>query len=394
MGLLFSSQKKERIIAIFDIGSGSVGGALVSIPMDGKGVPIIIKSVKNNDIKIRKEFDFNSLMKEMTSALYLTANSLYSEKSGAPDEIYCVLASPWYLSETRIVKMSKEKSFIFTKRLANDLIQKEIISLKEIFKNKYIHLEGAPEIIEQNTMAVSLNGYRIENPLGKKCKSLEVDMLISLAPKLYLDKIRETISRTYHNINVNFSSFTMATYLAVRDKYVTQDSYLLLDISGEITDVGIVSKGVLKAVLSFPFGKKTFFKQICFKMDIEMRDAVELFKLYNDENISDESKKKMEPVLKSIEKSWNDSFTDCISSLPRTLVLPDTIFLTADNDIKNWFADILRNEKYILPTVSDRKCTVVTLDGPEFLNMCSIKEGGCDPFLMIEAIAIMRKIGN
>jgi hypothetical protein len=394
MGLLFSSQKKERIIAIFDIGSGSVGGALVSIPSDKKGVPVILKSVKNNDIKISKEFDFSSLMKDMTSALYLTANSLYAEKSGAPDEIFCVLASPWYLSETRIVKLSKEKSFIFSKRLANDLIQKEIISLKEIFKNKYNHLEGLPEIIEQNTMAVSLNGYRIEHPLGKKCKSVEIDMLISLAPKLYLDKIRETISRTYHNIDINFASFTMATYLAVRDKYVKQDSYLLLDISGEITDVGIVSKGILKAVLSFPFGKKTFFKQICFKMDIEMRDAVELFKLYNDENLSDESIIKMEPVFKSIEKSWNDSFIDCISSLPRTLVLPDTIFLTADNDIKNWFAGILSNEKYLLPTVSDRKCTVITLDGPEFLNMCNIKEGGCNPFLMIEAIAIMRKMGK
>lgn len=394
MGFLFTSKKKERIVAIFDIGSGSVGGAMVRIPMDGKGVPVILKVAQSNEIKFRKDLDFDSLMKDMTSALYLTANSLYDKKSGAPDEIYCVLASPWYLSETRVIKLAKEKPFMFSKHLATELIEKEIFNLTEIFKGKYGDGEGIPEIIEQHTMAVSLNGYRMEDPLGKKCKSLEMDMLISLAPKVSLDKIRDTLSKIYHHIDISFASFTMATYLAVRDKYITQDSYLLLDISGEITDVGIVSKGVLKAVLSFPFGRKTFFKQICSKMDIELRDAKEFFKLYCDNTLSAELKKKVDPVIESIEKSWNQSFSECISSLPRTLVLPDTIFLTADNDIKNWFADVLRNEEYLQPTVSNRKCTVITLDGPEFLDMCNIEDGSCDPFLMVEAIAVMRKISK
>ncbi len=394
MGFLFSSQKKEKLIAIFDIGSGSVGGAMVRMPIDGNGVPIIIKSVRGNEIKFRKDFDFNSLLKDMTSSLYLTANSLYEKKIGAPDEIYCVMASPWYLFETKIIKMSRNNSFIFTKRLANELIQKEISSLTEIYKTKYGTLEGSPEIIEQNTIKVALNGYNIKDPIGKKCKSLEMDMLISLAPELCLNKIRETLSKIFHHTSVRFSSFTMATYLAIRDKYVKDDSYLLLDISGEITDVGIVSKGILKAVLSFPFGKKTFFNQICSKLDIELRDAKELFKLYSSDNLSPDFKKKVIPVFKSIENSWNESFRQCIGTLPRTLFLPDTIFLTADNDIKNWFAEVLRNEEFIQPKVFDNKFTVITIEGPEFLNMCDIDGGTCDPFIMIEAISIMRKMGK
>lgn len=391
MGFIFSSQKKERVVAIFDIGSGSVGGALVKIPANNQGIPVIIKSVPNNEIKFSKDLNFNSLLKNMTSALYLTAHSLYLKKSGAPDEIFCFMSSPWYLSETRIIKMTRDKPFLFNKRLATDLINKEITALSEIYKNKYGDSDGAPEILDQNIMNVSLNGYKMIDPLGKKGKSLEMDMFISLSPKLCLNRIRDTLSKIYHHTDVSFSSFTMATYLAVRDKYITQDSYLLLDISGEITDVGIVSKGVLKAVMSFPFGKRTFYNQICSKLDIELRDAKELFKLYSDNNLSADYRKKVEPVFKSIEKSWNESFNQCINSLPKTLVLPNTIFLTADNDIKNWFADVLRNEEYIQPISSDHKCTVVSIDGPEFLNMCDVKEGECNPFLMIEAIAIMRK---
>ncbi len=392
MGFLFGTKKKEKIVAIFDIGSGSVGGAIVRIPTGGKGVPFIMKSVRN-DIRFREKFNFNIFVGDMVSALSQSANSLYDKKVGAPDEIVCVLASPWYLSETRVIKMSKEKPFTFTKRLATELIQKEISGLTESYKTKYGDLDSTPEMIEQHTMAVSLNGYVVADPLSKKCNFVEMNMIISLSPRLCLNKIRETLSKTFHHINVSFSSFTVATYLAVRDKYIIPDSYLLLDISGEITDVGIVTKGILKSVLSFPFGKKTFFSYMCTKLDIELRDAEELFKLYSANSLSEEYRKKVEPLFKSIENSWGEAFKQCIITLPRTLILPNTIFLTADNDIMNWFANALRNEEHIQSATTDHKCEVVTLDGPEFLSMCDTK-GACDPFLMIEAIAIMRKIGK
>jgi len=394
MGFLFT-QKKEHIVAIFDIGSGSVGGALARIPNIGDGIPVILKSVRN-DIKFHKGFDssFDSFMKDMTAALNETASNLYDKKIGAPDEINCVFASPWYLSETRAIKMSSDKTFTFTRRLASDLIKKEITILTELYKSKYGTLDSSPEVIEQHTMSVSLNGYALEDPLGRRCKSIEMNMVISLAPKLCLDRIKETLSKTYHHTNIKFSSFTLDSYLAVRDKYVTPDSYLLLDISGEITDVGIVTKGVLKSVLSFPFGKKTFFKYMCTKLEIELRDAKELFKLYNEGNLSEEFKNKVIPLFKSIENSWGEAFRQCISTLPRALILPGTIFLTADNDIKNWFAEVLRSEQYIQSMVSGHKCTVITLNGPEFLQMCDIIDGACDPFLMIEAIAIMRKVNK
>jgi hypothetical protein len=391
MGFLFGSKKKEKIVAIFDIGSGSVGGAIVRIPTDGKRIPTIIKSVRN-DIKTRGSFKFDLFVGDMISALSLSVNSLYDKKVGAPDEIICVLASPWYLSETRTVRMSREKSFTFTKRLASELIQKEISGLTESYKKKYGNIDNTPQMIEQHTMAVSLNGYTVLDPLNKKCNFVEMNMIISLAPRVCLNKINETLSKTFHHTKVSFSSFTVATYLAVRDKYVVPDSYLLIDISGEITDVGIVTKGILKSVLSFPFGKKTFFNYICTKLEIESRDAKELFRLYSENNISSEYKKKVEPLFKSIENSWGEAFNQCVTTLPRILILPNTIFLTADNDIKNWFANVLRNEEHIQLSTSDHKSEVITLDGPEFLNMCDVKEGACDPFFMIEAIAVMRKI--
>jgi hypothetical protein len=386
---LFLLPKKEKTIAIFDIGSGSIGGAIARIKFSDKAIPVITKSIRN---ELKPYNDFNSYMKDMIVVLNKTVNSLYSKKMGAPDEIVCVLASPWYISETRSIKMSKEKPFIFTKTLPSDLIKKEIENLSVLYKDKYSETKSPMEMIEHYTMSVSLNGYPTLEPLGKKCKSFQMDMVISLSPKECLDKIRDILSKTFHHTCVSFSSFTLDTYLAVRDKYVNQDSYLLIDISGEITDVGIVIKGVLKSVVSFPFGKRTFFNYFCTKLDIEQRDAEELFKLYNDNKLSDEFKNKVTPILKLVESYWGESFAKAISTLPHTLTIPNTIFLTADNDIKKWFASALCNGEYFKTITSQHPCVVTTLDGPEFLNMCDIKDGTCDPFLMIEVIAKMRKI--
>jgi hypothetical protein len=240
-------------------------------------------------------------------------------------------------------------------------------------------------------MGVSLNGYLIDDPIGKRSRSVEMHMAISLSPKSILDKIEKTISNTFHHIPVTFSSFVMSSYLAVREKYVTPDSYLLLDVGGEITDVAIITKGILKASLSFPFGKKTFFKYMCTKLEIETRDAEELFSLYSAGTLSDRKLKKIEPLFQSIENSWGEAFRACIGTLPHTLRLPSTIFLTADADIRGWFMNVVKNEPFIQSMVADHKCTVITLEGPEFLTMCSVRDGTCDPFLMVEAIGFMRK---
>lgn len=389
MGFL-SSSKKERQVVIFDIGSGSVGGAIARIPTDGKSIPTIIKSART-EIVFQNELDFDLFLKDMLKALNETATKLYKAKLGAPDEIFCVLASPWYLSETRVIKMSKEHSFLFTKKIGDELFQKEISGLTEMYKKKYGGVESAPEVIEHHIMGVSLNGYSVPDPIGKRSRSVEMNMIISLSPKVCLDAIKKSISKVCHSTPVSFSSFAVASYIAVRDRFIGPDSYLLLDISGEITDVGIVSRGVLKATLSFPFGKKTFFKYMCTKLEIELRDAQELFTLYTSNVISTDFKEKLTPLFKSIEKSWAEAFRQCIGTLPHTLTLPGTIFLTADTDIRSWFAEILKTEEYLQSMVAEHHCTVVTLEGPEFLPLCSVKDDLCDPFLMIEAITVMRK---
>jgi hypothetical protein len=173
---------------------------------------------------------------------------------------------------------------------------------------------------------------------------------------------------------------------------VNNDSYLLLDIGGEVTDIGIVSNGIIKDSLSFPYGRQTLFRNISKKLNIELRDVYQMFSLFTQDILRQEDKIKFTPVLESQREIWGKFFKDTIKTLPETSILPNIIFLTIDADVKDWFAKIINNGEYIQSTALDKKFTLVTIDGGEFLNMCNVKNGTCDPFLMIEAISVMRKM--
>ncbi len=179
MGFLFSS-KKKKLVAVFDIGSGSVGGALVEIPSDKNELPTIISSTRVEIVE-REDLDFNLFLKDMILALGFAARNIYNSKKGAPDEIVCVLASPWYISETRLIKMSRDNSFTFTTKIVDELLAKELSSLDSLYKAKYGETESLPEVIENPVVGVSLNGYHISDPLGKKTRSIEMNMVISIS---------------------------------------------------------------------------------------------------------------------------------------------------------------------------------------------------------------------
>lgn len=392
MGFFSKDKKKKEIVAIFDIGSGSIGGALIIFPNEESNPPIVLKSVRTEIEYNSDKLNVSLFTKSMLKALSKTAEDLYNTKSGAPDRIVAVVASPWYSSETRVVKMSKETPFIFTTKIAQELLEKEIKSITLEHNKKAKTIYNELEIMEHHIMNVSLNGYEVLAPIGVKTKSVEMNMIFSFSQKFFLDKIRKEISKTFHDTPVYFSSFIIASYFAVREKYVSPDSYLLLDIGGEVTEVGVVSKGILKASLSFPFGKKTFFKYICTKLEIELRDAKELFRLYSSGNLANDKKIMYEPLFKSIENSWSESFRQCLGNLPHVLALPSTVFLTADSDIVNWFSGVVSNEQFIQAMTIDHKCMVVSLKSSDFLKMCKVENDVyCDPFLMIEAIALIRR---
>lgn len=391
MGFLFSS-KNNKTIAIFDIGSGSIGGAIVKIGSSSN--PVILTSVRE-DIILKNEVDQSSLISQMIKTLHKTASNLLYMKMAPVDEIFCVLSSPWYLSENKIINFTKKnKKFIFTKKIANKILQEEISGIVKSHNDRYNIIDNdydSSDVIEQHVLSVKLDGKDELSPIGKTCKEILFELIVSFSPKSCILGIKNSLGLIFHDKKVSFLSFTSATHLVLRDKLLKNNSYIIIDVAGEVTDISIISDGILSQMVSLPFGRNKLFREISNKLNIDLREAKEIFKLYSRDNIFDGQKSKISPVVYSVISKLKEDFNKVILEIPNiNKNIPKNIFITADDDIKNFMYTIFSKDCYI--SNNNHKFNVEKIEANELLYLCDFVSGYHDPFLMIEAIAINKKL--
>lgn len=394
MGFFGGNKNKEKIIAIFDIGSGSVGGALVRIfpgTKDGQKVPVILAQSRT-DIKFQDELDFNTFFTDMQKALFTTANEIYHSKVGAPDEIHCVLASPWFVGETCQLHVEKPEPFLVTKEFVNDLVNNELKNLTETYKKKYEDIEGTSSLIESKIFQSRLNGYLVDTPIDKKAKILDLYLFVGISPEVCLSRIKEAVVKVFHHTPVTFRTFLSSIFTGAQERFNDNDAYFLIDIRGELTDIAIVSSNVLISTISFPIGKYGIIR--AFKeFGMPEEQARTLISLHANNTLDEKSRAKLAPSIEQIQKSWSVMFEQSLALLPKTIAIPSMIFLVTDIDTGLWFREVISEGISIGRSAEKKKFNVTTLGGQTFLDICKISDGGCDTFIMIEAIAINREYG-
>lgn len=390
MGLFSHNTKKEQLVALFGVGSGSVGGALIKFEQDQNHnwFPTIIAEERTY-IPFQKEFDYSGFFKDIQLAIKITAEKIYNRKKGVPSSIFCTLTSPWYVSETRRINYQESSVFSVSQNIMDSVIVKELERIQKSYEEKYKVLGTTPFIIENMVLQTTLNGYHIDNPMGMKASNMSINLFLSICPTLLIENIKEIISKIFHtSIEVKFHSFILMMLIIAREKFPEQDSYFLMDVNAEITDIGIVTDGVLVANISFPMGKSYVIRQISKLLNKSEQESRVLFNLYVNGTISSSDKIKLEPVLVSVRDEWTKLLKNSLDSLPQTIAISPNILLIADTDTISFFSTFLSDKNYTKANLGQRYFNINQIDGKQLLDICKVTDGICDQFIMTEAIAI------
>jgi len=100
MGIFLGNKKKDELVLVFNIGSSSVSGALFRA--QSSGIPKIIFSAKE-PVLVEKKIDIDRFLLLTIQSLQIVVDKIYKAGLGAPSRIFCVLSSPWYTSQTRVI---------------------------------------------------------------------------------------------------------------------------------------------------------------------------------------------------------------------------------------------------------------------------------------------------
>lgn len=387
MNFFSKTKNKGELTLVFDINSCSIGGALFL--MNEKEPPKIIYSTREF-LKVDNDLKVEDFLPTVIKSLRKVAGKICMKGLGKPKRIFCVLSSPWYYSQTRVVELHKNTPFIFNSSLVNDLIKKEINFAKE----EYIKKRGpnSHDIvpIEVKTMNVKLNGYHILNPNNQKAKSLEISIFISVCEEIFLKKIEETISQHFNFKIIKFSSFLMSTFSIAKDMFINQDNFLLVNIGGEITDISMIKKNAIRDSISFPLGSNYLIRTFAKDTGLSIDEAKSFLSLHKDNHLSDKMNERFFDSISKLKKDWLKIFQESLNNLSHDISIPATMFITVDQNLADFFFEIIKTEQLTQYTLSESNFKIIfikvdTLHGIVLFENDKINK---DLFIIIESIYI------
>jgi hypothetical protein len=385
---LFSRKPKsgQHFILVFDIGSASIGGAFVSIDTAKK--PEIIFSTRKT-IPFQEKLDFGRFLDSMIKTLEEMFQTMQKTGGGVRvDRAFCILASPWYASQTRLVHYNQPQPFTVTEKGLAKLVEKEI----ELFRNSKLFSrpddgEAAPEIMEAKSIQVKLNGYEVRDPFKKKTTKLEVALYISMIPANICRSINESIKRFWHVPDAHFSSFSFTAFDSVRDIFTEESSFLFMDISGEVTDISLAKDNVLLESISFPAGKNMLVRALVAGMKTAPAAAQTELRLYLENKSNREHREQVEKILSAAAKEWLVFFEDALSQFSTEFPIPRTIFYTADDDVMKWYENAMKETDFSRFSREEGTFNIRSLGNSFLSKFVEVLEPDFqDPFIAIEAM--------
>jgi len=392
---MFGLKSKKKGVSetaiIFDIGSASVGAALVQLQDPGK--PKILYSTRK-DMNFVQDITSERLISGMRSSMESAALDL--QKSGVAKhggrnikKIYCVFSAPWYVSQTKTVHSSFNKDKTITDSHIDKIVKNEEIEFVDTASSEYANKKKEElHILEHNIVQMRLNGYEVTDAHGKRAKSLDLSIFMSMIPDVAAQTAIKAVSKVFHTENLHMHSFGLASYSVLRSIFADTDDFILVDVSGEVTDVLLVKDDVLIESATFPFGKNKLARDLSKSIGTTPEEAISRVVLHGKGDVEGVVVLgKTQELVSGLKDKWNASLQMILKDFSRDYPIPQKLFFLADENVTPLFKHFIETgsvSNFISPEGTFTATPVENKLFNEYVEYgVDVKK---DPFLSIEAV--------
>ncbi|PCI30101.1 hypothetical protein COB55_00905 [Candidatus Wolfebacteria bacterium] len=397
MSLFSSSKNKHDIILALDIGSSRISAALIEL--NAGFTPKILFSV-NHVLETGQNLSLVKLANEMSATLTIV---LHRVESDGVDALlrhgYCqesikkvavTIAAPWVHSETRTITYEQGTPFTVSPTMLSSLVNQEveeIIKKEATTKASLVHKPEVLEVIDQSVMRLLLNGYESQPEYKGEVDHLEASVFVSISPKKILNTIRRHIDLTIGVRNIIFNAFPVIASTVLRDMVSVDDSFIVLSVGGEMSEVMIMHTGILEKTLPVAVGRNHIIRNVGASLNISPTQAHSLLRLYAEGRGDAKSTSTINTVLGSIVDNIVSIFDKQISEYPENHLLPSQVFVISDEEVLSWMNVFSGSSKPKEIVVHGQTFSVALLGEHTFSSFCNFSEGAYrSPFLSTEAL--------
>lgn len=372
-----SEPKKKQvshIVLVVDIRSSSVGAAIVKKTKDTTDILFNLREYFFMEQKVTPE-DF--VTRTEIALKKVLDNLIHKNPLAAPvEKAEIFYSSPWYKTYIKSFNRKEKKATVLSKEYFTKVIKEDLDTLSR-----------KEEIMEKKITSVMINGYQINDPFDKKVKEMDANFYISIVNKKTRKGFEKILKDFAPRVDINHNSHPLTFFTVLRNRLHSPQDYVLMDITGELSEVAIIKGGHFSRIFSFPYGTHDFVRKIMEHVGYDYATAFSAMKMI----CSGEAKENCDPKLADffydLKRDWLQNVKKLMDE-SKVETLPQTVYVTADQDIKEIMEFILNDvETYASVLKIGRKPNVHFLGSKAIENLAQYKnpEAKKDAQISIEA---------
>lgn len=348
----FSFFKKSSSLSfVFDIRDASVSLATVRFEKDKKPEIVLCQ---NFEFESKDSKDSQKYTSGMIETLDKAVISIKKElmKIGNKESIgthYFFLGSPWIVSQTKTIKIVKDKNFVIDKKLLDQVLATEETTFEKSIEEQT--QEPDWKVLEEKIIQSKINGYKVDNLLGEKASNFTAEFFVSFIPNVIKDKLSSYVDeKIVNDTKRQNNSCILSSYSFFRDLYSNKNDFIYVDIGKLITDVYVVRDDIIFGIASFPFGEENIVQTSVSATNLSRDVFMSHINIGQDNNFTLPSHNNGEDLLKTGFDLWENSLRDSLSKICNEMNIPNNMFVISNSVISkilvNEFTDKEKNKKF------------------------------------------------
>ena len=253
--------------------------------------------------------------------------SLTSKGSVRVSNVYVVVRGPW--THSKAIRVSSQ--FPEEQRIEGSMIAE----LAQQALGKETEFDHA-NIMEASIMRLELNGYPTANPEGKLAHSLSVAVLLSDLDPRVRAAISEALSKVFALPDLMMRSGLRALISTLRESSALPKECVLIDMTSEATHIVAIRKGVPAETAVVPEGKRSILKRVA--ADKMPEEILGLIRMLESDKCDPATCETIKSSLAKAEPDLARGFGETMSKLAAARRLPNSLIITAHEDILPWMS--------------------------------------------------------
>jgi len=342
--IMSKTNEGSKTILLVDIAHNSVGvGVLVVAPnIAPRLLSVWRETFESTDLVIERVFQTTL---RITRKLIEKANAA---GYGAWDDVYCSVGSPWVLTHVRTARYARDKQFVVTEKLLNQLVQADQDKFFARAGFGTVPFSNHATILDYDRIATRVNGHTMNNPVGQRARDVECSYLVSGMDSEHIAALRSALYVVGHREPIIHA--VQRSQLRAIQTLQGAKNYALIDFHGGITECSVVRDGVLTVTASTPVSEESYLNDLAHILNKSKREIVSIINMHSRALLDTSTATQLGKAHDQLIERYTRNFRELLVTVAQHGLIPNQVFFVADHSMQ-FFDKLLLSNEYAPLTV-------------------------------------------